>query len=71
MSSWNGQTDCIACAKERPQLGKAPFRLTHDTDPTGLQCMLQQYKEQLEPNIEQCKTLSLLYPPVKKGDIPP
>ena len=63
------RTDCVACAKARPVLGTALFRLNNQNDPDGLHCTIQLFK----PNVTEtaCKTLSLLYPPVVYLDAPP
>ena len=57
--------------KARPYLGTLPFNLSNHSDPTSLQCLLQLYNESIVPNTKQCKTLSLLFPAVKKRDVPP
>uniref|UniRef100_A0A3Q3WSJ8 Uncharacterized protein n=1 Tax=Mola mola TaxID=94237 RepID=A0A3Q3WSJ8_MOLML len=67
----NGQSNCVACAKARPQLGTAPFKLSDDTDPKSLQCVLQLFNGAFVPENETCKTLALLFSPVKKTDVPP
>ena len=63
----NGQSNCLACAKARPQLGT----VTDEKHPTGLQCVLQLFEILDVPLQSQCKTISLLFPPVKKMDVPP
>uniref|UniRef100_A0A671Y016 Uncharacterized protein n=1 Tax=Sparus aurata TaxID=8175 RepID=A0A671Y016_SPAAU len=35
------RTDCVACAKARPILGTAPFRLNNQNDPDGFLCTIQ------------------------------
>jgi len=67
----NNQFNCIACAKARPYLGTVPFNLSNHSDPIGLQCVLQLHNESFVPNTKQCKNLSLLFPAVKKRDVPP
>ena len=67
----NGQSNCLACAKARPQLGTVAFRLTDEKDPAGLQCILQLFRTSYTPLRQQCKTLSLLFPQVKRTDVPP
>ena len=67
------QTDrnnCIACSTARPQLGTAPFRLTSSSDTTGLQCVLSSFNRTTKPTTDQCKSLDLLFPPVK-DQLPP
>uniref|UniRef100_A0A668AUA8 Uncharacterized protein n=1 Tax=Myripristis murdjan TaxID=586833 RepID=A0A668AUA8_9TELE len=66
----SGQTNCIACARARPQLGTTPFALTPENDPSGLHCVLRLYDASFKPT-EVCKTVSLLFPPVEKRDVPP
>ena len=62
----NNQSNCVECAKARSHL-----EISNHSDPTGFQCALQLYNESFVPNIKQCKTLSLLFPAVKKRDVPP
>ena len=40
----NGQSNCLACAKARQQLGTVPFKLTDEKDPAGLQCVLKLFE---------------------------
>uniref|UniRef100_A0A8D3E829 Uncharacterized protein n=1 Tax=Scophthalmus maximus TaxID=52904 RepID=A0A8D3E829_SCOMX len=65
----SGQSDCIACARARPQLATTPFQLNNKNDPKGLQCVLQLFGN--TSAAEDCKTLSLLFPPVQKASPPP
>ena len=67
----NGRTNCIACAKARPQLGIAPFRLGDKNNPVGLRCIPQLSNATYTPDTDKCMTLSLLFPPVKKRPVPP
>ncbi|CAN2390307.1 hypothetical protein PRIEUP_LOCUS343 [Pristimantis euphronides] len=62
--------NCAACAGARPHLGTTPFQLSNTMDPLGLQCILKLYNSFI-PASDQCKTLLLLYPSVRKNDIPP
>ena len=55
----NNQSNCITCAKARPHLETAPFKLSNHSDPTGLQCALHiiLYNESVEPNTNQLAVL--------------
>uniref|UniRef100_A0A3Q3IYP0 Uncharacterized protein n=1 Tax=Monopterus albus TaxID=43700 RepID=A0A3Q3IYP0_MONAL len=64
-------SNCIMCSTARPQLGTAPLQLNELADSTGLQCILQLLDKAFSPTTEQCKSLSLLCPPVNKRDVPP
>ena len=66
----NGQSNCLACARARPELGTVPFKLTKEKDSAGLQCVLQLFDIFYTPLQSQCKTLSLLFPQAKKMDVP-
>ena len=63
------KTDCMACAKARPVLGTAPFRLNNQNDPGGLLYTVQLFGTNATD--AKCKKLSLLYPPVTYPNAPP
>ena len=61
-------SDCIVCASALPQLGTMPFPLNPLNDPSGYNCMIQLY---LKQTVQNCTSLSLLYPEVNRGTTPP
>ncbi|XP_040203755.1 uncharacterized protein LOC120935761 [Rana temporaria] len=64
--------NCLVCAGARPHLATVPFPLDYNTDPEGLKCMLRLYNKSYKPEINStCHTLSLLFPPVQRPQIPP
>uniref|UniRef100_A0A3Q3J8I3 Uncharacterized protein n=1 Tax=Monopterus albus TaxID=43700 RepID=A0A3Q3J8I3_MONAL len=63
--------DCVACAKARPVLGTAPFKLNNQNDPVGLRCTVNLFGSTTVPRGEICKALHYLFPPVQKPDVPP
>ncbi|XP_077337786.1 uncharacterized protein LOC143982710 [Lithobates pipiens] len=64
--------NCLVCAGARPHLATVPFPLDHNTDPEGLKCMLQLYNKSYKPEANSTRhTLSLLFPPVQRPQIPP
>uniref|UniRef100_A0A3Q3JI22 Uncharacterized protein n=1 Tax=Monopterus albus TaxID=43700 RepID=A0A3Q3JI22_MONAL len=63
--------DCVACAKARPTLGTAPFKLNNQNDPEGLRCTVKLFGSATVPIEEKCRTLYFLLPPVQRPDIPP
>uniref|UniRef100_A0A3Q3JT44 Uncharacterized protein n=1 Tax=Monopterus albus TaxID=43700 RepID=A0A3Q3JT44_MONAL len=64
-------TDCVACAKARPTLGTAPFKLNNQNDPEGLRCTVKLFGSAIVPTGEKCRTLYFLFPPAQRPDIPP
>uniref|UniRef100_A0A3Q0RV27 Uncharacterized protein n=1 Tax=Amphilophus citrinellus TaxID=61819 RepID=A0A3Q0RV27_AMPCI len=63
--------DCVACAKARPTLGTAPYRLSLKSDPERLFCTVKLFIQTNTPEPGTCNTLNYLYPKVKRANNPP
>lgn len=59
---------CIARSTGRPQT--APFKLNSKNDAAGLQCVISLYNESTKSSTKQCRSLNLLFPPVRSA-LPP
>uniref|UniRef100_A0A667Y9M7 Uncharacterized protein n=1 Tax=Myripristis murdjan TaxID=586833 RepID=A0A667Y9M7_9TELE len=59
------RSNCIVCSSPKPRLGTVPFALDPETDPVGLQCILQMFHRSYS-STGRCASLSLLFPRLKR-----
>ncbi|XP_030900419.2 uncharacterized protein [Melopsittacus undulatus] len=63
------RSNCDACASGRPTAQVVPFPLGWSKDAQGMRCMIALYQERTAWGNEACKSLSLLFPALRKKDI--